>query len=113
MLLATACQAPPEPRHATAGASAEAGRRIVERVGCAACHVFPDIDWPRGAVGPDLGGFARRSMIAGRIPNRPNMLADFVRDAPSLVPGTTMPAMPIEEREARDVAAYLYTLDGD
>ena len=49
-------------------------------------------------------------MIAGRLPNRPDVLAHFVRRAPELVPGTTMPAMPLSEKEARDVAAYLYTL---
>ena len=33
-----------------------------------------------------------------------------LRDAPGLVPGTTMPAMPLTEREAADVAAYLYAI---
>ena len=37
----------------------------------------------------------------------------FVRDAPALVPGTAMPAMPISEEESRDVAAYLYSLERD
>ena len=37
--------------------------------------------------------------------------AAFVRDAPRLVPGTTMPALPLSERESHDVAAYLYTLE--
>jgi cytochrome c1 len=38
------------------------------------------------------------------------VLAAFVRDAPSLVPGTAMPAMPLTEAEARDVAAYLMAI---
>ncbi len=87
-----------------------AGRDVVQRVGCASCHVFPDISWPRGALGPNLGDFADQGLIGGRVPNRPDLLAAFVRDAPALIPGTTMPAMPISERESRDVAAYLYTL---
>ena len=39
---------------------------------------------------------------------RPEVLAAYIRDAPALVPGSGMPAMPVTEAEARDVAAYLY-----
>ena len=112
MLLLAACKPPPDDRHHMPGADPAAGRAVVQRVGCAACHVFPDIDWPRGSLGPNLGDFADQGLIAGRVANRPDRLAAFVRDAPSLIPGTTMPAMPISERESRDVAAYLYTLRG-
>lgn len=111
VLLLAACKPPPEQRHFMPEASAAAGRVAIERAGCGACHRVPGIDWPRGAIGPDLAGFARRTLIAGRLPNRPDLLAAFVRDAPTLVPGTTMPAMPLSEGEARDVAAYLYTLE--
>ena len=93
-------------------ADAQAGRAVVERVGCGSCHTFPDIRWPRGGVAANLDGFADQALIAGRLPNRPDILAAFVRDAPALVPGVAMPAMPMTEGEARDVAAYLYTLDG-
>jgi cytochrome c2 len=113
LLLLAACKPPPEGRQHMPEADAGAGRALVERVGCGSCHVFPDIAWPRGTVGPALIGFADQTLIAGRIPNRPDLLAAFVRNAPAVVPGTTMPAMPINEGEARDIAAYLYTLDGD
>jgi cytochrome c2 len=113
LLLLAACKPPPDGRHHMPGADAAAGRAVVERVGCATCHDFPDISWPRGAVGPALDGFSGQALIVGRIPNRPDLLAAFVRDAPAIVPGAAMPTMPITEKEARDVAAYLYTLDGD
>ena len=35
-------------------------------------------------------------------------LAAYIRNAPALVPNSAMPAMPVSEAEARDVAAYLY-----
>lgn len=89
-------------------ASAVRGKAAIERVGCAACHSIPGVRWPVGAVGPSLEGFADQALIAGRLPNRPDLLAAFVRDAPAVLPGTTMPAMPLSEAEARDVAAYLY-----
>lgn len=90
-------------------ADAARGRIAAERAGCGACHTIPGV-WPRGTVGPPLDTFARQTLIAGRLPNRPDVLAGFVRDAPQWLPGSAMPAMPLTEEEARDVAAYLYTL---
>lgn len=90
------------------GADRERGRDVMARVGCGSCHTIPGIRWPEGRTGPSLEGFAERSLIAGQLPNQPDVLAAFVRNAPALLPGTTMPAMPMTERESRDVAAYLY-----
>lgn len=89
------------------------GLRIVERVGCAACHAVPGVRWPEGRTGGSLAGVGARPLIAGRLPNQPDTMAAFVRNAPGLVPDTGMPAMPLTADEARDVAAYLYTLDDD
>ena len=83
----------------------------MKRVGCAACHEIPGIDWPRGAAGPSLKGFGARPMLAGRFPNRPDLVTAWLIDAPSLAPETGMPPMPLTEAEARDVAAWLYSLD--
>ena len=93
-----------------AGADAARGLAVVERVGCASCHRIPGVAWPQGSVGGSLDRFAERSLIAGRLPNQPDTLAQWLRDAPSLSPETGMPPMPITDAEARDVAAYLYTL---
>lgn len=90
------------------GASAERGRIVIERLGCGSCHDIPGIAWPKGAVGPPLAGFANRALIAGRLPNRPDMLVPFLIDAPALAPGTAMPPMPMTTEEARDAAAWLY-----
>ena len=91
-------------------ANAARGKAAMERAGCGACHTIPGIGWPRGKVGPSLEGFAERGLIAGQLPNRPDVLAAFVRNAPALLPETTMPAMPLCEAESRDVAAYLYEM---
>lgn len=88
------------------------GQALIRQVGCAACHIIPGVDWPQGAVGPSLEGFADRNLIAGRFPNEPEALARWVRDAPSMIPETGMTPMPLTEEEARDVTAYLYTLHG-
>jgi cytochrome c1 len=109
-LAMSGCKPPPDAETPTALASAARGKAAMERVGCAACHTIDGIAWPEGKTAPALTGFDRRALIAGRLPNRPEVLAAFVRDAPALVPGTTMPAMPLNEREALDVAAYLYAI---
>jgi mono/diheme cytochrome c family protein len=108
-----ACQPPPGERHALPGADPAAGLAAMRKVGCGSCHHVPGISWPQGRVGPALHGFADQALIAGKLPNRPDLLVAYVRDAPSLTPGTAMPAMPLSEAEARDIAAYLYTLADD
>ncbi|MFZ5719899.1 MAG: c-type cytochrome [Pseudomonadota bacterium] len=110
LLLIAGCHQVETQPHTVAGANAGRGQRVIERVGCGACHVIPGIRWPQSGVGPVLEGFAERSLIAGRFPNEPQTLALWVRNAPALSPETGMPPMPITEPEARDVAAYLYTL---
>lgn len=94
-----------------AGADPGRGLAAIRRAGCGACHVVPGVDWPRGRTGPSLEGFAARALIGGRHPNRPEVLTGFVRNAQAYSPGSAMPPMPLTEQEARDVAAYLYTLD--
>jgi cytochrome c2 len=54
-----------------------------------------------------LESFGRRSYIAGRVPNRPELLQRWLIEPASLVPGTAMPAMGVSKADARDMAAYL------
>lgn len=105
-----ACKPPPEESQFMPLADAARGKEVIQRVGCASCHTISGIRWPQGQAGPRLQGFDERALIAGRVPNRPDLLAKFVRNAPELVPGTTMPSMPMSEQESRDVAAYLYEI---
>jgi mono/diheme cytochrome c family protein len=87
------------------------GRRIIEHLGCGACHQIPGVRRARGRVGPSLAGFSRQGYIAGAFPNRAPMLIRWIREAPTLSPRTAMPAFAMTEREARDVAAYIYGLE--
>jgi cytochrome c2 len=104
------CKKPPDQQHFVPQASVERGKAAIERVGCGACHSIPGISWPKGNVGPSLHGFAHQTLIAGKVANRPDTLAHFVRNAPAVVPGSGMPPMPLTQQESRDVAAYLYSL---
>lgn len=87
------------------------GRIVIASLGCGVCHEIPGVPGAAGIVAPSLRDFAGRTLIGGAYVNEPAMLVSFVRDAPRLNPETGMPAMPVTEREALDVAAYLYTLD--
>lgn len=81
--------------------------------GCTACHTIPGIRGPKGVVGPPLAGMARRGFIAGQLPNRPDVLVAWLQNPPALVPGTGMPNVGLGADQARDVAAYIYTLEPD
>jgi mono/diheme cytochrome c family protein len=86
------------------------GRTVIARVGCGVCHEIPGVAGADGIVGPSLRRFAGRTLIGGVHVNEPQVLVSWLRDAPELSPETGMPEMPISEQEARDAAAYLYTL---
>lgn len=96
--------------HATGG-DAERGAALIRALGCGACHDVPGIRGSRGVIGPPLDAFARRGFIAGRLPNTPANLVRWLEDPPAVDPQTAMPALDMTAADARDVAAYLYTLD--
>lgn len=107
-----ACGAPfSELEPSRGGGDAQRGRAALAELECGACHVIPGVRGPRSHVGPPLAGFARSVYIAGRFPNTPDRLARWVRDAPALAPETAMPAVAMSEAQARDIAAYLLTLE--
>lgn len=93
------------------GGDAERGRDALALLECGACHVIPGIPGAHSHVGPPLAEFRRNVYIAGKHPNMPEVLVRFVRDAPSLAPDTAMPAIDMTDQQARDIAAYLYTLE--
>ena len=109
-LCLAACKPPPDEPPVLPLADAARGKQAIERVGCGSCHTIQGVRWPQGRAAPKLGDLANRALIAGRVPNRPDLLAAFIRNAPEVAPGTTMPAMPLTEQESRDIAAYLYAV---
>lgn len=92
------------------GGDPSRGAALIEDYGCGHCHTIPGIRAADGVVGPPLFFFSRRVYIAGEVPNTPQNLVRWVRNPPSIEPGTAMPALGLDEQQARDVAAYLYTL---
>ena len=87
------------------------GEAVIRRVGCGSCHTIPGVRGARGLVGPPLYFFSRRTMIAGELPNTSENLVRWLRDPQQVERGTAMPNLGLTDRQARDVAAYLYTLE--
>jgi cytochrome c2 len=86
------------------------GAALISYYGCGACHSVPGVAGATSMVGPPLTQFARRSYIAGMLRNTPDNLVAWIRNPQKIVPGNAMPALGIDEHDARDIAAYLYTL---
>lgn len=93
-------------------ADADHGAALMVFHGCGSCHVIPGIVGARGTVGPSLQGFRHRSYVAGILPNEPGGLVRWLMNPTVHAPLTAMPDLGITEPEARDMAAYLYTLRG-
>ncbi len=95
---------------AMTGGTPARGKEIIRRYGCEACHSIPGVAGARGQVGPPLDGIGSRAYLAGRLPNDPSNMMRWIRDPQGVEPGTAMPRMGVTEADARDIAAYLYTL---
>ena len=92
-----------------ANADPERGRIALAELECGVCHVIPGIPGAYGQVGPPLREYARNVCVAGKYPNAPEVLIEFIRNPPLLAPETAMPAVPMSDAQARDIAAYLYS----
>lgn len=102
-----------EPQVEVVGGNAELGQDQIESYGCGSCHTIPGIDSAEGTVGPPLSFWADRAYIAGNLPNNPDNLVRWIQNPQEVEPGTAMPVLGVTEAEARDIAAYLYTLSKD
>lgn len=98
---------PPRP---SVGGDAERGATLIAQAGCATCHTIPGIEGATGLVGPPLTSMGRRVYVAGVLRNTPENMIAWLRNPQAIVPGNAMPNMGLDRRDARDIAAYLYTL---
>ncbi len=92
------------------GADPRRGRQLIGVYACGACHVIPGAPRADGVLGPPLTMWSRRAVVAGVLPNSPAYLVRWIMTPQAVVPGNAMPDMGINERDAADIAAYLYTI---
>ncbi|HEY6066825.1 MAG TPA: c-type cytochrome [Thermoanaerobaculia bacterium] len=93
------------------GGDPRRGETSIRRYGCGSCHTIPGIAGADALVGPPLDRIASRVYIAGRVPNTPDNLMAFLAHPHGVDRQTAMPEMAIPDRDVRDIAAYLYTLE--
>jgi putative membrane protein len=112
VLLVSGCTADPEKQWAAemTGGTPMRGEAAIRSYGCQSCHSIPGIPGATALVGPPLAGIASRSYIAGVLSNTPDHMIEWLRNPPAIDSKTAMPNMKVTERDARDIAAYLYTL---
>ena len=110
VLLAGCSNANSEPLRLVEGGTASRGPIAMERYGCGTCHTIPGVRGANGKVAPPLLWFGQRSFIAGEVSNTPEHLITWITVPQAIEPGTAMPNLGVTDEEARDIAAYLYTL---
>jgi cytochrome c len=108
MVLLAACQDERTARQ-IAGGNPQRGKEVIARYGCGACHEIPGLPAANGLVGPSLEKIADRTYLAGQLENEPDNLVRWIREPQKVSPGSAMPNLNVTERDARDIAAYLYT----
>jgi cytochrome c len=104
-LLALACHR----REAPIG-DANRGKQLVAKYGCPACHIIPNVEGPKGMVGPPLAHLASRPLIGGKLENTPQNLAKWLQNPQAIDPNNAMPNLGITPLDARDLTAFLRTL---
>lgn len=91
--------------------SVERGKLALTQFACRACHMIPGITGSDVFVGPPLDKLAQRRYLAGRLANTDAHLQQWIRDPQSVKPQTAMPNLGVGADDARDMAAYLLSLD--
>ena len=86
------------------------GREQIHNYGCDSCHTIPGILTATATVGPPLTAIGRRTYLAGRIENTPENMMRWISHPHSIDEKTAMPETGVNDRDVRDIAAYLYTL---
>jgi putative membrane protein len=109
-LSASACRRSVAEAETLTGGDAARGRMELVRFGCIGCHEVPGIQGATATVAVPLQGVAMRQYLAGRLPNTPDTMTRWIQHPQALSPGTAMPELGVSDQQARDIAAYLYSL---
>ena len=86
------------------------GKQLIEKYGCASCHVIPKIDGPKGMVGPPLEHIASRQIIGGKLTNTPQNMMAWLQNPQMVDPNNSMPNLGVTPADARDITAFLESL---
>lgn len=93
------------------GGNPERGEVAIRAFGCGSCHRVPDVPGADANVGPPLDGLARQGYIAGVLANTPENMVRWIMDPQEINPRTAMPDLGVTEGQARDIAAFLFSIE--
>src|SRR5436190_9686334 len=92
------------------GGSVARGKPAIGMYGCAACHTIPGVERPTATVGPPLTRVAVRQYLGGHLTNSPANMIKWIQHPQAIDPKNAMPELGVTDQDARDIAAFLYTL---
>lgn len=101
---------PVEERFVVPAADPDRGRTLLSSHGCVGCHTVPGVPGADGRVGPRLDRLREQAYIAGVLPNSPQNMVIWIQRPKEVDPKTAMPNLGVSEADARDIAAYLYSV---
>lgn len=115
-IAATLVPQEPAPPTALSGDLAS-GRRLIESLGCGTCHRFSGVPVIAAAPLPVPVPAAQLRRAIALAPDlrytrerfQPSALVGWLRAPAALKPDTTMPQIPLTEKQAQDLAAYILT----
>ena len=96
---------------ALTGGDPYAGERAITHYGCGSCHKIPGVSGAVGLVGPPLAGVGDRAYVAGELTNRPANMIRWIQHPHSVNERTAMPELGVTPQDAKDIAAFLYSLE--
>ena len=92
------------------GGRPDAGKLTLQRLGCGSCHQIAGVPGADGQVGSPLKALTARAEFAGKVSGDPQSLIAWIQHPQAISPGVGMPDIPMSDQDARDMAAYLYSL---
>jgi cytochrome c1 len=100
----------PTPAPGIASGDPATGQRLFVEAGCGGCHTLHGLPGAIGISGPNLTNVGLRPTLAGEaVANTPQSMVAWLLDPPAVKPGATMPRVGLTERQAQDVAAFLFS----
>jgi putative membrane protein len=95
---------------ALTGGRVSDGPAAIGKYGCGTCHTIPGVGRATGIVGPPLERIAVRQYLGGHLPNNPDNMMKWIQHPQAIDPQNVMPDVGVSDHDARDIAAFLYTL---
>jgi cytochrome c2 len=93
------------------GGNPELGRKQLAQHSCGSCHTIPGVPKAEGKSAGSLAGWSGRSTFLNRFPNTPESLEQWLENPSHRKPGTNMPNLNISQKDSRDIAAYLFSIN--